>query len=273
MSRTRVFISYRRDDSAGHAGRLFDRLAERFGAQCVFRDVDTLSAGEDFHAALRPRIQDADLLLALIGPGWLRATDAGGHARLGDAADPVRMEIAGALRRDQRMRALRALLDRGVALEDRLQSMQEWRPTALLLAIENRLPDAALLLVARGADVDAATGFTGSEQPDMSALMWAAHTGQVELVSALLDQGACIDAQNRDGCNALMIAADSGQVEVPQLLLQRGADAALRNRNGQDALARARAAGHEQAVRVLAPLTPGRWLPGRSVMPSAAPTS
>ncbi len=533
MRGPKVFISYRRDDSAGHAGRLFDRLAERLGAERVFRDVDTLAAGEDFQLALRQRIAGCDVMLALIGPGWLAAADAQGRARLEAPDDPVRMEIATALQRGlrvvpvllqgaalpraadlpdalkplvqrqavdvrdasfdrdvqallqhlgaprrpraarlwgtvlgaaalatlgawfawqqlapspqrareqlaqmgvaydadslvaragagdlkavtlllragmspdavdgqrvsalqsavagerievieallaqgadaaaalpqaaaqgrrealvlllarqpdaaalgralhaaaggphtdivqtlldagadanarggrhdssalieaaaepnlatvqlllqrgadpgaksdfgdtpllavlrprgssegadvllQRMAVLRALLDRGAPLEDRLQSMQTWQPTALLLAIGSQLPAAALLLIERGADVNARTGFTGNEQPDMSALMWATHAGQIEVVSALLDKGAQIDAQNSSGHSALMIAAASGRIEALELLLRRGADPQLRNRDGLNALELSREAGHEPATRLLAPLT------------------
>ncbi len=38
----RIFISYRRDDSAAHAGRLYDRLIDHFDQQSVFMDVDTI---------------------------------------------------------------------------------------------------------------------------------------------------------------------------------------------------------------------------------------
>ena len=35
----RVFISYRRDDSAAHAGRIYDRLRDHFGDEQVFREI------------------------------------------------------------------------------------------------------------------------------------------------------------------------------------------------------------------------------------------
>ncbi len=44
----KIFISYRRDDSAGHAGRLYDRLVDRFGQGQVFMDVDAIRPGLDF---------------------------------------------------------------------------------------------------------------------------------------------------------------------------------------------------------------------------------
>jgi ankyrin repeat protein len=134
--------------------------------------------------------------------------------------------------------------------------MQQWQPTALLLAIESGLPAAARLLIERGADVNAQTGFPGHQQPDMNALMWATHAEQVEVVSALLDKGAGIDAQNSSGYSALMIAAAAGQVEALELLLRRGANPTLRNRSGHSALELSRTAGHEAAARLLAPLTP-----------------
>lgn len=95
-----IFISYRRNDSAGYAGRLYDELARRFGKTRVFMDIDTLQAGLDFDHALDQAVTTSDVLLALIGPGWLRAVDAEGNRRLDDPDDLVRLEIATALGRD-----------------------------------------------------------------------------------------------------------------------------------------------------------------------------
>ena len=103
MAAPRLFISYRRDDSAGHAGRLFDRLAERFGPKQVFRDIDTLAAGQDFVRAVRDSINQCDVLLVLIGTRWLSATDGEGRWRLADDNDLVRLEIASALARNLRV--------------------------------------------------------------------------------------------------------------------------------------------------------------------------
>jgi outer membrane biosynthesis protein TonB len=95
-----IFISYRRYDASGYAGRLYERLARRFGKRRVFMDIDTLQAGLDFGQALDQAVENCDVLIALIGPGWLRAVDAEGHRRLDDPDDFVRMEIATALARD-----------------------------------------------------------------------------------------------------------------------------------------------------------------------------
>ena len=65
MTTPTIFISYRREDTVGHAGRIFDRLVERFGKEHVFRDIDTISAGEDFIETVRQKVNESDILLAL----------------------------------------------------------------------------------------------------------------------------------------------------------------------------------------------------------------
>jgi hypothetical protein len=92
-----IFISYRRDDTAGHAGRLFDRMIEHFGRERVFMDVDTIQPGQDFAEVIGERVRSSGAVIVLIGKEWLLATDASGNIRLNDPADFVRLEIASAL--------------------------------------------------------------------------------------------------------------------------------------------------------------------------------
>jgi beta-lactam-binding protein with PASTA domain len=94
-----IFISYRRSDSAGHTGRLFDRLRARFGERRVFIDVCDIDAGSDFARTIERRIGACDVLLAIIGQEWLDSRNAAGGRRLDEAGDFVRLEIAAALRR------------------------------------------------------------------------------------------------------------------------------------------------------------------------------
>ena len=103
MATPRIFISYRREDASGHAGRLFDRLVERFGREHVFRDFETIAAGDDFAEALRRKIAVSDVVLVLIGPRWLAATDEAGQWRLADDSDRVRIEIDTALEHNVRV--------------------------------------------------------------------------------------------------------------------------------------------------------------------------
>lgn len=92
----RVFLSYRRDDSAGFAGRLADALEARFGADRVFRDVDDIRPGEDFAQAIQTQLEDVGAVLVLIGPRWLTMS-VDGRRRLDDPEDYVRREIQTAL--------------------------------------------------------------------------------------------------------------------------------------------------------------------------------
>ncbi len=103
MASSTVFISYRREDSAGHAGRLFDRLASKLGHDHVFRDVDNIRPGENFVETIRQRIDDSNVLFVLIGPRWLSAADGDGRRRLEDTSDLVRLEIELGLQRKMRV--------------------------------------------------------------------------------------------------------------------------------------------------------------------------
>jgi hypothetical protein len=96
----RVFLSYRRDDASGHAGRLYDLLAARYGAERVFMDIDAIPLGTEFGAAIDRAVASCDVLIAVIGRSWLAAADASGHRRLDDPDDLVRREIESALAQD-----------------------------------------------------------------------------------------------------------------------------------------------------------------------------
>jgi peptidoglycan hydrolase-like protein with peptidoglycan-binding domain len=97
--RGNVFISYRRDDAAGMAGRLYDRLIRSIPKKSVFMDVDAMKPGLDFVQQLDKHVADCSIVLALIGPNWTTAADEEGKRRLDNPNDYVRLEIASALRR------------------------------------------------------------------------------------------------------------------------------------------------------------------------------
>jgi hypothetical protein len=98
-----IFISYRRDDSAGYAGRITDSFEEYFGKDNVFGDIDSIEPGLDFSEAIERALESSEVLVAVIGKNWLTATDAAGRKRLQDPHDYVRMEIAVALQRNLRV--------------------------------------------------------------------------------------------------------------------------------------------------------------------------
>jgi hypothetical protein len=95
-----VFISYRREDSGGYAGRIYDRLTSRLGRENVFFDVDAIPPGRDFVDVLSDRVGKCDALLAVIGKHWVASADGQNRRRLDDPNDFVRIEIEAALQRD-----------------------------------------------------------------------------------------------------------------------------------------------------------------------------
>jgi hypothetical protein len=94
-----VFISYRRTDTQQAAGRLADRLIERFGREAVVIDVDTDQVGRDYRTLISQYLEDADVVLALIGPRFM-AEGPDGTRRLDQPHDALRLELTHALARD-----------------------------------------------------------------------------------------------------------------------------------------------------------------------------
>lgn len=103
----RVFLSYRRDDAAGYAGRLEEALERRLGRGSAFRDVQDIAPGEDFVRAIRARLAGAQAVLVLIGPRWAGG-GVPGQQRIDDPQDMVRLEVATAL--DAGLRVIPVLL-------------------------------------------------------------------------------------------------------------------------------------------------------------------
>jgi hypothetical protein len=95
-----IFISYRREDSRGAAGRIYDRLELHFGHDRIFMDVDTIQPGMDFIDAIENAVSKTDVFLVVIGPNWVTATDRAGQKRLDNPEDFVRLEVGSALKRN-----------------------------------------------------------------------------------------------------------------------------------------------------------------------------
>lgn len=99
MSDGTIFINYRRDDSRGDAGRLYDRLQALYPGR-VFRDVGFLEPGVEWHEAIAKALGDADACIVVIGRRWLTVTDSAGRRRIDNPRDTVRQEITTALSND-----------------------------------------------------------------------------------------------------------------------------------------------------------------------------
>ena len=94
-----IFISYRRDDSAYAAGRLYDRLSQHFGDPNVFMDIDAIELGVNLEG-FENAVGHCDVLIAMIGKQWLSIKNDQGQRRLDDRNDFVRLEILAALERN-----------------------------------------------------------------------------------------------------------------------------------------------------------------------------
>ena len=95
-----IFISYRREDTSGYAGRLYDQICSHFGKDHVFMDVADLEPGSDFVDTIEAKVSTCDALIALIGKNWLTIKDEQNQVRLRKPGDFVSVEIAAALKRN-----------------------------------------------------------------------------------------------------------------------------------------------------------------------------
>ncbi len=100
---SKIFINYRRKDSAPYAGRLYDRLAGHFGRDHVFMDIDQIELGEVFDQVIQEKLAAVQVAVVLIGEHWLDIGDANGQWRLDHPDDWVRLEIAALLERNIRV--------------------------------------------------------------------------------------------------------------------------------------------------------------------------
>jgi TIR domain len=129
----RIFISYRRQDSQSAAGRLADNLKDHFGTAQIFRDIETIEPGSDFTESLIAALNSCAVLIAIIGPRWLSATDKKGQRRLDDPKDLTRQEIEIALSRN--IRVIPVIVD-GATIFDVDDLPPELKPLAKRQAYE-----------------------------------------------------------------------------------------------------------------------------------------
>jgi uncharacterized protein (DUF2141 family) len=130
---SKVFISYRRQDTKWMARALKDRLCDELGKDQVFMDVDSIDLGTDFVDAIETAVSQVDVVIALIGKQWLSMEDDRGRRRLDNSNDFVRVEIATALKRDIR---LVPLLERGAVMPDADDLPDDLKPLARRNALE-----------------------------------------------------------------------------------------------------------------------------------------
>lgn len=130
-----VFISYRRDDSAGTTGRIYDRLVSSLPKHRIFMDVDASMHGLDFARVLDEKIGSSDLVAVVIGPNWLTAKNPDGDRRIDTQDDFVRIEVSAALKRG--VPVIPILVD-GASMPTELDLPNELKPLTRRHAIELR---------------------------------------------------------------------------------------------------------------------------------------
>jgi hypothetical protein len=135
MNRTepRVFISYRRRETAGDAGRLYEAITGRLGAHNVFMDID-LQPGTDFVERIRQAVSACDVMLVIVGPRWATVESSDGSPRLSDPEDFVRLEVEAGLRRPNV--AVIPVLVAGARLPEPEHLPQGIRPLVHMKALE-----------------------------------------------------------------------------------------------------------------------------------------
>src|SRR5271166_3347247 len=145
----RVFICYRREDASGHAGRLYDALAEKLGEDQIFMDVSGIEPGADFVERIDESVGVCNIMLVVIGRDWLESREPRRKRRLDNPNDYVRLEIFAALQKGIR---LIPTLVRGARMPDAASLPQDIRKLTRKHAFELRderwISDTAILITA-----------------------------------------------------------------------------------------------------------------------------
>jgi len=169
-----VFLNYRREDSSGSSGRIFDQLSQKLKGVKIFMDVNALEPGVDFGHALNDQLAGCDYFIAVVGPNWIGARSADGRRRLDDPKDYVRLEIEAALERG--IRVVPVLVD-GAQMPQPDELPQTLRPfcmrNAVVVAHHKFAGDVADLAgaIMRNLGLEAQT--SRADGPRHSAPSWA----------------------------------------------------------------------------------------------------
>jgi hypothetical protein len=194
-----VFISYRRSDAQGWAGRLGEDLAQAFGDVARFFDLASIPPGADFIVEIERAVAAADAVLVLIGPSWLDLRNEHNVRRLDDPKDVVAAEVSLALARPAPVIPVLlggVAMPRAAALPDKLQSLArrnaielsdsrwEYDRDRLFNALEEstRLKRRPAGAVAGGVSVGAGLQIANSEVGRVTGVRGSAPAGGVDVL-------------------------------------------------------------------------------------------
>jgi tetratricopeptide (TPR) repeat protein len=212
---SRLFISYRREDSSGHVLALLPALRKHFGADRIFKDTDNIPPGADFLKFIRRELESCSVLLAIIGRDWLTVQDPRlGHRRLDNPEDFLRVEVATALK-NERVRVIPVLVERATmpATEDLPPDLAELRyRNAVELSDVRWESDVQLLIeaVERACVDSAAKPEAASQRPELADL----HKRRArEIAAHLTDAREALEARD---CEAALWACEKALLLDPQ---------------------------------------------------------
>ncbi|MGH7486969.1 MAG: 4a-hydroxytetrahydrobiopterin dehydratase [bacterium] len=131
-----VFISYRRDDAGPDAIALSSAVRGLLGDEAVFMDTKSLSGGDSWPDVLKRAVLDAETVIVVIGPDWVRVSDQWGQRRIDQKDDWVRQELIAALE-DAGKRVIPVLV-RGAELPPSTALPEQIRPLLNRQVIEIR---------------------------------------------------------------------------------------------------------------------------------------
>jgi pterin-4a-carbinolamine dehydratase len=98
---SKVFISYRREDSGQISRRLADSLTRHFGPNAVFIDTDTIRSAQNWKQQIDNALHESSVVVVVIGAQWLFVHDANGRRRIDKEEDWVRSEILAGIKNER----------------------------------------------------------------------------------------------------------------------------------------------------------------------------
>jgi len=204
-----IFISYRRKDAGGYAGRLHETLARRYGREIVFMDVDSIGGGVPFRKRIEDALDASDAALVLIGDAWTGPDDAGGGRRIDNEDDLVRREVAAALKHKQ-VTVVPVLVE-GARLPKKTELPEDLSelPSLQICHLRNSEWNGDVRRICRAVDGAVAESPLRKWSKGLRRPSWAWLAGGVLVLAAVAAVLLLAGGEDGEGCRNLKIPASS----------------------------------------------------------------